>query len=132
MEKETEYPICIYCSWMELFKAPTPEEALKKAKQIYKYGHGQIPREYIECSLETVNFDTIIAKKINNEANNNPKDCENHGYWKFDSGVDHCYKCSICNQPAAFSNGFSDGQELTPYCPQCGAEMNGNFTLEEE
>lgn len=38
-----------------------------------------------------------------------------HGHWIYDSGS---FRCSVCKD-------ISVVDFRTPYCPQCGAEMNG-------
>ena len=43
-----------------------------------------------------------------------------HGRWFFDSGVDHCEKCTECKSPKP-PHYISDN-----YCPNCGAKMDGD------
>lgn len=42
--------VSVTCSWLELVKASSMEEAIKKAEKLYKYGKGRFPREYVEVS----------------------------------------------------------------------------------
>lgn len=52
-----------------------------------------------------------------------------HGRWVFDAGFEFCWKCSKCKYPAPFDK-FAKTQEKTPYCPNCGAKMDGGPTNE--
>lgn len=50
-----------------------------------------------------------------------------HGSWEYDSeGVDCAiYLCSECgNFIALYAGVFSEGIDLYPYCPYCGAKMD--------
>lgn len=50
-----------------------------------------------------------------------------HGKWEYDSGdVGYAiYLCSECgNFIALYAGVFSEGIDLYPYCPYCGAKMD--------
>ena len=51
-----EFWVSVDCSFIEKVKASTAEEAVKKTEKKYKYGKGHFPREYVEVSLENLNF----------------------------------------------------------------------------
>ena len=44
-------------------------------------------------------------------------DAVKHGHWKYPLGMAWNYVCSEC--------GANGGVEGTPYCPSCGARMDG-------
>lgn len=57
-----------------------------------------------------------------------------HGYWKDrynNKYVNHLYECSVCSKEALFESykneldQWNERQALTPVCPHCGAEMDG-------
>lgn len=57
-----------------------------------------------------------------------------HGYWKDRYGnkyINHLYECSVCSKEALFESykneldQWNERQALTPVCPHCGAEMDG-------
>ena len=55
MSKDT-YWVSVACSWVELVKADSLEEALKKTEKLYKYGKGRFPREYVEVAAEDCSY----------------------------------------------------------------------------
>ena len=48
--KQDTYMVRISCSWTTPIKASSMEEAMKKAKDLYKDGKGRFPREYVKVS----------------------------------------------------------------------------------
>lgn len=54
-----EYWVGVNCSFIQKIKANTPEEAVKKAEKTYRWGRGQLPREYVEVYLENIDFTQI-------------------------------------------------------------------------
>ena len=48
-----------------------------------------------------------------------------HGRWVKCKDWDYDYKCSVCEGYAG-EDGDGDHYKLTPYCPNCGAKMDGD------
>lgn len=46
-----------------------------------------------------------------------------HGYWKYDDGMD--FVCTECGRLALTSR-YAYAQYRSPYCPYCGAKMEGD------
>lgn len=47
-----------------------------------------------------------------------------HGVWVQDKHWQYDYKCSICGEYACEGN-YGNNDNLTDYCPNCGAKMDG-------
>lgn len=48
-----------------------------------------------------------------------------HGVWVEVDGRYDRHKCSVCGEPTLTVGGiYDDDEELTDYCPNCGAKMD--------
>lgn len=50
------FTVSIECSWIEEVKADSEEAALKKTYEKYRKGKGRFPREYVDVSIEHINW----------------------------------------------------------------------------
>lgn len=64
----------------------------------------------------TVRIGRTLAEEIV-KALKGKSESVNHGHWKYPLGMAWNYVCSEC--------GANGGVEGTPYCPNCGARMDG-------
>ena len=54
--KQEIYMVSVACSWVTPVKASSMKEAIKKTEQLYKYGKGRFPREYVEVAAENCSY----------------------------------------------------------------------------